>query len=45
MYNHDNRGNILTVRKPGVMFRQYVYNKEIYQIQARFSILYKKPKK
>ena len=23
MYNHDNRGNILTVRKPGVMFRQY----------------------
>ena len=36
MYNYDNRGNILTVSKSGVLFQQYVYD-EASQVKAEYN--------
>ena len=36
VYNYDNRGNILTVSKSGVLFQQYVYD-EASQVKAEYN--------
>ena len=36
MYNYNNRGNILTVSKSGVLFQQYVYD-EASQVKAEYN--------